>query len=88
MIKKLHGLDGYSFMTTPASVKYFISPEFDRKSYEQCVYSIDFSCLRVFLPMDKYLVLRAVLFFFEIENPLIERGFIWLLACYHLVYFD
>ena len=64
MIKKLHGLDGYSFMTTPALIKYFADQEFNTGNQEDCGYSIDFNGLQVFLPMDKYLVLTAVLLFF------------------------
>lgn len=41
MIKKLHGLDGYSFKTTQAFLKYFTALRFNTKTYKCYGYSID-----------------------------------------------
>ena len=70
MIKKLHGLDGYSFMTTPALIKYFAGKKIYAGNYQNCGYFIDFNGFLVFIPMDKYLVLHAVLNIFKIGEAL------------------
>jgi len=63
MIKKLHGLDGYSFMTTQALINYFAGLDLSRKTYEQDSFFTDFRARTRISPMGKYLVLCAVLFF-------------------------